>query len=113
MKYGCNIVLNVLIDVVYFLYCQRVYSHQFQHLFPFSITFVSSKINKTEVCTERVCQDYQTSLESRTNIWHGNVEASISILKDIPKRETQVEAVSLDSHIKKKLNLWQFWRFDA
>jgi hypothetical protein len=47
-----------------------------------------------------VYKDYQNSLESRTNIRQGNAEASISILKDIPKREAQVEAVSLDSHVK-------------
>jgi hypothetical protein len=43
-----------------------------------------------------MCQDYQNSLESGTNILRGNAEAWIAILKDIPKREAQVEAVSLE-----------------
>jgi hypothetical protein len=50
-------------------------------------------------------QDYQNSLESGTNIWQGNAEAWIAILKDIPKREAEVEAVSLAFTCKKKLEL--------
>jgi len=59
------------------------------------------KLTITEICTELVCQDYQNSLESGTNIWQGNAEVWIAILKDIPKRETQVESVSLEFTCKR------------
>lgn len=111
MKHGCKSLFNILIEVISFVFCQCVYTQQFQNLFPFSIIFLSSKTNNNRNL-------HGTSVPGLSKFaWIQNkymAEECWGIDIDSERysqREAQVEALSLDSHVKKieSVTVLTFW----